>query len=62
MGGSWGLKPADSFELDPASFSAEGVRIAVHARSGAGKSNLAALIAEKALEAGHSTRCASKSP
>ena len=41
---------ADNLALDYSDFRDEGLRVAVFARSGSGKSNLAALFAEQALE------------
>ena len=43
---------ADNLALDYSDFRDEGLRVAVFARSGGGKSNLAALFAEQALEQG----------
>jgi DNA helicase HerA-like ATPase len=46
---------AESFVLDYSDFRDEGLRVAIFARSGGGKSNLAALFAEEALEQGLQT-------
>jgi DNA helicase HerA-like ATPase len=49
------IKLAENLTLDYSDFRYEGLRVAVFARSGSGKSNLAALFAEQALEQGHQT-------
>jgi ABC-type transport system involved in cytochrome bd biosynthesis fused ATPase/permease subunit len=43
---------AENLALDYLDFRDEGLRMAIFARSGGGKSNLAALFAEQALEQG----------
>jgi len=46
---------AENLALDYSDFRDEGLRVAIFARSGGGKSNLAALFAEQALEQGLQT-------
>jgi DNA helicase HerA-like ATPase len=46
---------AESFVLDYSDFRDEGLGVAIFARSGGGKSNLATLFAEQALEQGLQT-------
>jgi DNA helicase HerA-like ATPase len=46
---------AENPALDYSDFRDEGLRVAIFARSGGGKSNLAALFAEQALEQGLQT-------
>ena len=46
---------AENLTLDYSDFRYEGLRVAVFAWSGGGKSNLAALFAEQASEQGHQT-------
>jgi DNA helicase HerA-like ATPase len=46
---------AENLALDYSDFRDEGLRVAIFARSGGGKSNLAALFAEEALEQGLQT-------
>jgi len=46
---------AENLTLDYSDFRDEGLRLAIFARSGGGKSNLAALFAEQALEQGLQT-------
>jgi DNA helicase HerA-like ATPase len=46
---------AENLALDYSDFREEGLRVAIFARSGGGKSNLAALFAEQALEQGLQT-------
>jgi DNA helicase HerA-like ATPase len=46
---------AENLVLDYSDFRDEGLRLAIFARSGGGKSNLAALFAEQALEQGLQT-------
>jgi DNA helicase HerA-like ATPase len=46
---------AESFVLDYSDFRDEGLRVAIFARSGGGKSSLAALFVEQALEQGLQT-------
>jgi DNA helicase HerA-like ATPase len=46
---------AENLALDYLDFRDEGLRVAIFARSGGGKSNLAALFAEQALEQGLQT-------
>jgi ABC-type thiamine transport system ATPase subunit len=44
------FRPADNLSLDYSDFINEDLRVAIFARSGGGKSNLAALFAGQALE------------
>jgi DNA helicase HerA-like ATPase len=46
---------SENLTLDYSDFRDEGLRVAIFARSGGGKSNLAALFAEQALEQGFQT-------
>jgi DNA helicase HerA-like ATPase len=47
------FRVAENFEIDYSDYASEGIRVAILARSGGGKSNLAALLAEAILDSGY---------